>query len=396
MSSVRIDFGHPVFRVDPFPAWSVLREAGPVHRDVSGAWFVVTYREVDQLLHDPRVGKDTRRLAGHSAERANSVVDHVVARWIECRLPGVHRAWRRMVLPGFTVKAANELRPWTRRTADALLAELPPGQPFDVMADFARRLPIAVMARVMGLQDADLGTLERWSRSAGDVLEPDVPAAIQTAGEAAFNGLLGCLRTAIERPRTPFMEHLVSQARSVLNTDQLEATALLLLMSGNDTVAHLIGSGWLALSRHPDQAALVRERPDTVAALVDEVLRYDGPACVVGRATYEPVRIDGNTIPAGSLLLLATGAANRDGAAFADPDRLWIGRKPNRHLAFGGGDHLCVGSGLATMTAEIALRSLLARFPHPACDEAGLDWTSSRYVRGPDRLPCPPQAKLAP
>lgn len=387
-----IDFGQPDFRVDPFPLWARLRAAGPVHRDRSGAWVVVAYRDVDRLLSDPRVGKDVRRLTGYAGQRpygAESATEYFVEQWIGCRLPEVHRAWRKLITPGFTVKAASEIAGWTRTTADALLDALPPGAPFDLMADFAVRLPAAVMARVLGVRDVDPDRLALAARQAGESLEPDASAAVRAEGEAAFSELAHHLRVAVDRPASPFTAHLAERAAGVLDADQLTATALLLFMSGNDTVAHLIGTTWLALSHHPDQAVLLRGRPDGVRRAVDEALRYDGPACVAVRTAYEPVRVGDEVISAGAEVLLSIGSANRDGRAFPDPDRYLIDRPSGRHLAFGRGDHLCAGTGLGRMVAETALAALLERFLAPTHDPDGVLWCTTRYVRGPDRIPVP-------
>ncbi|MBM7774422.1 pikromycin synthase [Actinokineospora baliensis] len=393
MPTTTIDFGLRRFREDPFPLWADLRAAGPVHRDLSGAWVVVSYRDVHRLLADPRVGKDVRRLAGYAGERpygAESATEYFIEQWIGCRLPEVHRAWRKLVTPGFTAKAAGEVAAWTRATADALVDELPAGAPFDLMTDVAWRLPVRVMSRVLGVSAVDQDRLALAARRAGESLEPDAPAEVRAEGEAAFGELAELLRAALDRPASTFMAHLTARAAGVLDTDQLIATALLLFLSGNDTVAHLIGTTWLALSDNPDQAAALRHQRDGVRRAVGEALRYDGPACVAVRTTYEPVPVGDEVIPAGASVLLAIGSANRDETEFDEPDRYLVDRPPRGNLAFGRGEHLCAGTGLGRMVAETAVATLLERFPVPTHDPNGVRWCASRFVRGPDRVPVRP------
>jgi len=384
------DLGDGVFRSDPFPSWARLRDAGPLHRDVSGAWVVVRYREVDRLLHDERLGKDLRRLANYAEDRPDgpeSAMERCVEQWIECRLPSVHRNWRRLVIPGFTAKAVERLRPTLERCAADLLATRPAGGSFELMGHFARPFPVVAIAQVLGLGSLGTENLALWSQAIGAQLEPNGDIAAQQAGEAALDDLTRRLWDEMEarrrHPRDDLLTGLVVGNSGFLTAGQLVATALLLFLSGNDTVASLIANGLLALSAAPEQAAALRAHPRLMPSAVEEMLRYDGPACIVPRAVYEPVTIDGTTIPPGSLVLLALGAANRDPTVFPEPDRFLAHRRPNRHLAFGAGDHHCVGVALARLETVTAIRALLDRFPGLTCDPSSVRWGDARYLRGP-------------
>lgn len=388
-----VDFEHPSFRSDPFPTWSDLQSRGSLHRDSSGAWVVVSYREVDRLLRDSRVGKDLRQLSDYADEHpygVDSAAERYIEQWIGCRLPAVHRKWRRLIIPGFTHKGVEGLGHQVRRLADDLLAKLPADGSFEFMERFARPFPVAVIAHALELTHLDHDRLKHWTLTIGDVLEPGASAQARRVGDVALEELVGCLwdQVAARRraPRGGLLSHLVAVSDGVLTDDELVATLLLLFLSGNDTTASLIANGLLALLRNPDQAALLRANPDLMPAAVEEILRYDGPACIVVRATYEPVTVEDTTIPAGTLLLLALGAANRDPAAFREPDRFLIDRRPNRHFGFGDGDHYCVGTGLARLEAVTALRGLFSRFPHLGHDESSLRWGNARYLRGPEHM----------
>ncbi|MEX5637003.1 cytochrome P450 [Parafrankia sp. FMc2] len=388
-----IDFAAPSFRTDPFPAWSDLRGAGPLHRDVSGAWIVVSHREVGRLLADPRVGKDLRRLSTYGAQRPygpDGLAEYYIEQWMECRLPTMHRQWRQLVLPGFTHRAVHGLRAELCQTANDLLTHAPSDGQFDLLRDFARPFPVAVIVRVLGLTDLDTDRLAQLSRAIAAVLEPNAAAPARQAGDAALEELAGLLWDAVRADRGShpdgFLRRLVDANKGLLSPEQLIATVLLLYLSGNDTITGLIANGVLALAGVPDQADRLRAHPELLPMAVEEVLRYDAPACVAIRTTYEPMTIDGVTVERGAALLLAISSANRDPEAFAEPDVFHVDRRPNRHLAFGTGEHTCVGIGLARMEAAIALEALLRHFPRLVHDPSTLRWSDALYLHTPENL----------
>ncbi|BEL07195.1 cytochrome P450 [Actinoplanes sichuanensis] len=392
MAVRQVDFGRKEFRSDPYPLWEELRHAGPVHREVSGGWLVVTHAAAEQLLRDPRTGKDLRLLNdGSDPGVPSSASQRYMDLWTECRLPSIHRQWRRLVQPGFTPKAVASLREPMRRIAEDLLDAAPADGSFDLMTGFARTFPVAAVASVLGLDSPGTQTLLQWSDAIGAVLEPGVDAGTQAIGDAAFDALADCIIGGISRrrrqPADDFLTGLIAGADETLTDQQLVATIMLLFLSGIETSAALVGNGVLALSDAPEQADLLRTRPELMPSAIEEILRFDGPACIVVRATYEPVRVDGVQVPAGELLLFALGSANRDPARFHDPDRLVLDRRPNRHLAFGTGDHHCAGTGLARMEATVAMEALIARFPLLEVDKEAVRWMDSQYLRGPAYLP---------
>lgn len=401
-----LDLSHPRMRSDPHPQWARLREAGPVHRDDSGAWLVVNHEPVAALLRDPRLGKDLRRWRDYASSRpygAGSLIEQHVEQWIKSRLPPAHARWRRSIAQALSHQAIAALRPQVEHIADALFATLPTQASFDFMARFARQFPIRVIARAMALSWLADDRLLAWTSAVGRVLEPDAPAADRAAAAAALSELLAYLHQAVdERRRHPgddLLSHLLRPGDDGVaqTSEELVATILLLLLSGDETSANLVANGVLALLRHPDQLERLRGEPELMPSAVEEVLRHAGPACIVLRATYEPVRIAQTTIPAGELVLLVLASANRDPAVFDDPDRFDIGRRPAGHLAFGGGDHRCVGSAIARMEATVAFAGLVARAPQPSLqlDEAGLEWLDTRYLHGLERMVVAP-APLVP
>jgi cytochrome P450 len=165
------------------------------------------------------------------------------------------------------------------------------------------------------------------------------------------------------------------------------ATCILLYVAGHETTVNLIGNGLLALLRHPAEWRRLREDPALLPGAIEELLRYDGPVQRVGRIAASDAEVGGVGIPAGSLVVGLLGAANRDPAQFAEPDRLDVTRGEPRHLAFGTGIHYCLGAPLARLEAQVAIGTLLRRFPAPALDVERPVWRPSSTLRGLEALP---------
>jgi cytochrome P450 len=172
----------------------------------------------------------------------------------------------------------------------------------------------------------------------------------------------------------------------VLTETELLATLILLLIAGHETTVNLIGNGTLALLRHPDQLARLRDEPELIDRAVEELLRYDSPVQLTFRYALEDAEVGGQAIPRGSFALLLIGAANRDGDEHADPDVLDIGREPSRHLAFGQGVHFCLGAPLARLEGRIALSALTRRAPGLRL-AAEPSWKDNVVLRGLADLP---------
>jgi cytochrome P450 len=171
-----------------------------------------------------------------------------------------------------------------------------------------------------------------------------------------------------------------------LSEGEVIAMCVLLFIAGHETTVNLIGNGLLALLRHPEQLAVLRQNPTMVPAAVEELLRYDSPVQRTARVTNADVEIGGKQIAKGAMVVTAIGAANRDPAQFTDPDRLDITRKDVRHVSFGFGIHFCLGAPLARVEGQIALGTLLQRMPRLALGESTPEWRESSVLRGLKRL----------
>jgi cytochrome P450 len=171
-----------------------------------------------------------------------------------------------------------------------------------------------------------------------------------------------------------------------LSEQELLATLILLLVAGNETTTNLIGNGMLALLRNRDQLELLRDDASLAESAVEELLRFDSPVQGTGRVATEDIEVGGVTVEQGRVAFLLLGAANRDPAVFAEPDRLDITRKENRHVAFGFGIHFCLGAPLARMEAQVALPALLERFPNIELADEAPEWNAGLILRGLKKL----------
>jgi cytochrome P450 len=201
-----------------------------------------------------------------------------------------------------------------------------------------------------------------------------------------FRGLVAERRAS---PRGDLLSALIAaeEAGDKLSEDELLATCILLLIAGHETTVNLIGNGTLALLRHPGELRRLRESPGLIASAVEELLRYDGPVQRTARIPSTDVTIGGRTIGKGEMVMPFIGAADRDPAQFRDPDRLDLARTDNRHIAFGWGIHFCLGAPLARVEGQIAIDTLVRRFPKLELVTDEPEYRQSLTLRGLKTLP---------
>ncbi len=375
---------------DPYPAYDALRSDGPVRKVDSPdgpLWMMFSHVDVRAALADPRLSKDWRYTL--PAEQGEGQPAYPIPMMILMD-PPEHTRLRKLVSRTFTVRRMEELRPRVAEIADRLLDDLAgrPG-PVDLMADYAFLLPVFVICELLGVPAVDRDEFAGWSNVMVDDSTPDEKTAAMTA-------LYGYLAKLVETKRTEPDDRLVSALVEVaedgdrLSPDELVAMAMMLLIAGHETTVNLIGNGVLALLTHPEQRALLRERPDLLPSAVEEFLRWDSPIHTTpARFAAEDVEYSGVTIPAGSTVVLSLASANRDTDRFADAEEFRVDRDSSGHTAFGHGLHHCLGAQLARIEGQEAIRDLFARFPDLAL--AGpvedLVYRRSTLIRGLTTLP---------
>jgi cytochrome P450 len=354
----------PEFIEDPYPLYHRLRAEDPVHQSPLGLWVLSRYDDILMLLRDPRFGRrGFQALISARFGRAGLGPSMLL------QDPPDHTRLRTLVNKAFTPRVIEGLRGRIQQMVDALLDAAADRGEMDLIADFAYPLPVSVICEMVGVPAQDRDRFRHWSNDVARSLDalvladPDVVARASAAGDAMnayFRDLVAERRRA---PRADLLSALIAveEAGDRLSTEELFANVVLLLLAGHETTANLLGNGVLALLRHPEELLRLRRDPSMIESAVEELLRYDSPVQRVSRITNEDVTIGDRTIPTGSLVLALLGAANRDPAHFAGPDRLDLTREDNRHLAFGWGIHFCLGAPLARMETRIGLAAMLRR-----------------------------------
>ncbi|MFE5969622.1 cytochrome P450 [Streptomyces sp. NPDC056463] len=378
---------------DPHAAYARLREAGPAHRitgpDGLPVWVVTRYADVRQLLADPRLSLDKAHgLPGNY--RGFSLPAALDANLLNMDPPD-HTRIRRLVSKAFTPGRVEQMRPGIQLLADQLLDAVAGRGHADLIAEFAAPLPIAVICDLLGVQQDSRRDFRAWTDAlvAPDPENPDAAKHAVAAMLAYFPRLIA------DKRRTPGNDLLsdlidVRDDGDQLSEDELTSLAFLILFAGYENTVQLIGTAVLALLDHPEQLAALRDNPAKVEGAVEEFARFDGPALLaIRRFPVEDVEIGGVTIPAGETVMLSLASANRDPVRFPDPDRLDVDRREGGHLALGHGIHYCVGAPLARLETQIAVSTLLRRFPALELDAPRdeLRWRPSMRARGLVTLP---------
>jgi cytochrome P450 len=372
------NWSSPAFLADPYAHYRRLRESDPVHWDESrGSWLIFRYADVDAVL------RDDRRFSARQGYATSMLVTD----------PPEHTRLRSLVNKAFTARAVRELAPRIQEIVDGLLDAVSGRGEMDAIAGFAYPLPITVIAELLGVDPERRDFFRRASVPIAVALGPVRDPQLAMNAFAGRNELLLYFDELIRRRRANPRDDLVSamiQAEDrgdFLTHAELLGMMLLLLVGGHETTVNLIGNGLLALLRNPDQLARFRDTPGNERTAIDELLRYDSPVQYSGRVAKEDVDLGGVTVRAGESVRMIFGSANHDPEFFADPDSLDVTRNPNEHLAFGYGTHFCLGAQLARLEGEIALTTLVRRFPELRLTGADVRWRPAPVLRGLEALP---------
>ncbi|WP_448621700.1 cytochrome P450 [Geodermatophilus sp. URMC 65] len=365
-----IDLTDPAVVADPYPSFARARAQAPVQwHEGLGLWLAFTHAESDAVLRDRRLGRIWRDR--EPAERFGSF--NLVHRNALLEMePPDHTRLRGLVSAAFARGHVERLRPWVQRLAgdlvDGLVEHSGGTEPVDVLSGMAEELPVAVIAELLGVPEADRPLLRPWSNAIVKMYEYGRTPAVEDAAERAADQFVTYLRAlAAERRRTPgedLLSHLVGVRDSDgdrLTEDELVTTCVLLLNAGHEATVNVSGNGLLALLQHPDQLARLRDDPGLLPTAVEEFMRFDSPLQLFERTATTDVQVGGVTVHEGQKVAALLGAANRDPAVFPDPDRFDVGRTDNPHITFGAGVHFCIGAPLARVELQASFGALLER-----------------------------------
>jgi cytochrome P450 len=325
----------------------------------AGFWVVAGHREITEISKDPATYSSARGVLIGDRKRKVTGAESIL--YVD---PPRHVAMRRIVNKGFTVRRVAQLTPVVEEIVTRAFDAIDPTEPVDAVDAISAPVPILVIAHMLGVPAEDLPTFRTWSDAiaiaATDPTDPRAMAAIDFF--VYFNAKLD-VRASESDPPDDLLTAITADAE-LSRAEQL-GFCMSLLVAGNETTRHLISGGLVALAEHPDQRARLVDDETLIPAAVEEMLRWVTPIVAMARTTICQVDLGGVDVDEGAYLVMLYAAANRDETVFgSDAGEFDAMRSPNPHLAFGIGEHFCLGAQLARLEANIVFTEVLRRWPH--------------------------------
>ena len=375
----------------PYGIYDTMRADGPVvFNKVYQQWFVFGYDEIYEVLRSPQATTSSLvdvllAVSPYNKLSASSVAN--VTRWLLLTDPPVHSRLRGAVSRAFTPRRIASYEQRVQAVVAELLAPIEQVKELDVVSDFTARLPIYVIAELLGLPRDRWEWLRSASAEIGGVLEA-FAGFDPVSMNHRFDELHAYFTTIIEQRRAHPEDDLISamiaeDTEYPLDTEEVLAMIVLLMFAGHETTTGLLGNAIVALAQHPVQRELLRSKPALIDNAVEELLRFDPPAQTSARFANEDLIVGGKTIRRGSTIALMIGAANRDKRQWPDADELRLDRPDPKPVSFGHGLHYCLGASLARLETRVALPAFLNSFGDYTIDLDAATWKRSHTLRGP-------------
>ena len=386
----------PVFKANPYSAYARLRAELPVIVD-QHAPIVWLFRHADceEALRDPRLGSPLGSPEVLARKLGDGPAACYIGKSMLAQNPPQHTRQRRAVSKAFTAKAVEAMREQVVAKVNGLLDEVTAGgrKEFDLANEVAYRIPISVVCGMLGVPPEHHDRFRSLIEENAAVVEPmPTPEQVVMADKASGELMDLVAGLAAERrvdPRDDLLSALVAQQgeEGSLSDQELVADVSLLIAAGFCSTMQLIGNTVYLLLRHPDQMDMVRADPAAAAGAVEETLRFEPPVMSWPRSVLEPVSFGGQEVPVGWTVIAVIGSANRDETVFESPETFDITRPSPRYLTFGGAVHYCLGAPLARMEAELAVQTIVTRFPDLRLATDDVEWLDNFNVRGHKALP---------
>ncbi|OBF09347.1 cytochrome [Mycobacterium sp. ACS4054] len=371
---------------DPYPAYRELRATEPVcWNDVTNFWALLKYEDIRFVSSNPALFSSTKGITIPDPQQPSPVQPGSLI----FTDPPRHRQMRKLINSGFTRRRVAVLEPKIREIVRGILDDVRPDSVHEFAEEIAAPLPTRMIAELIGAPPDDWEQFRAWSDAATGTADPEIeldPLVAMGQLFEYFQKLIAARRTD---PRDDLLSVLAgAEIEGVRLTDEdLLNFAFLLLVAGNETTRNLIALGTCALIAHPDQCRLLAENPALIPGAVEEMLRWNSPVVHMARTATTDVEIRGQRIAAGDVVVMLYGSANRDEDIFGpDSEEFRVTRHPNPHIAFGCGEHSCVGAQLARLEACVLFDELLRRFPHLELVGA-VDRMRATMVPGVKRMP---------
>ncbi len=361
----------PEFYEDPYPVYHALRQHAPVKKLPDGAWFLTRHSDLARIYHQPDLFSSDKTEDFRRTMLDTALYEHHTNSLVFNDPPG-HTRVRKRLAPAFTPRALRVLMPRVERVVNATLDDVSEMGQFDLLHDFAMKLPIELIGDMLGVPPADRHRLSPWAVAILGGLEADLSEEQRQEGSRAVDDFKEYLRWLItERQSNPLAGDSGEVLSKLIGSDEdgerlteleLLHNCIFLLNAGHETTANAITNGIDALLRFPDQLARLRSDSDLITSAVEEIFRFESSVQLGNRKLTEDAELGTVRMKKGDYVWLCIGAANRDPEVFDRPDHMDIARKPNRHLAFATGIHACAGMSLGRMEAQVALLGFVKRF----------------------------------
>lgn len=368
----QIDLESPEVRANPYGAYRQIRERAPILRSAvdHDTYILTRFADCEAVLRDPRWSSNPAHRpvpdGPMDVRTSMSLTGANVLLFID---PPDHTRLRKLVSKAFTPRTVERLRPRVQEIVDEILEDAAGRGELDVVGELGYLVPVKVICELLGVPTEDVDQFGPWSSDASRLLDGVLDEETTTRGLMGSMQIIQYLNELIEDRRAHPSDDLLSALIAAeeqgdrLTEDELRTTVLLLFVAGHETTMNLIGNGMYALLRHRDQFDRLRADPSLIVSAVDELLRFDGPVHVTMRIATTELDVGGQRFEPGDQAVTLISAANRDPARFTDPDTLDIGRMDSHHLAFSHGIHYCLGAALARLEGQVAIGSLVQRFP---------------------------------
>lgn len=358
------------FAEDPFPVYRALLEDAPVKHFSDGSIMLSRWEDLDRVYRDTKSFSSDKKVEFLPKYGNTPLYEHHTTSLV-FNDPPLHTRVRKIMVGAMTPRALAAMEPGVVALVDRLLDGLEEKRAADLIEDFTSAIPVEVIGNLFDIPHDERAPLRDWSLAILGALEPVLTHEQHERGNravTAFKSYLGELaRNRRKHPGDPATDVLTrlidGNEGELLSEVELLQNCIFILNAGHETTTNLIGNALYELTQWPDERRRLIAQPDLIATAVDEFLRFQSPNQLGNRLAVEPAEFHGETIAPGTRIHLAIGAANRDPRQFPEPDRLDVARKPNKHLAFAGGPHLCVGFSLARMEGRVAVSRFLKRFP---------------------------------
>ena len=386
----------PEVLANPYPLFRRLRTEDPVHWDAFlHTWVVTRYADVLEVLHTFSAERT------HTPEKLNSMglaqmspIAQLMVKQMLFMDPPAHTRLRSLASQAFSPARVAVLRSHIREIVNRHLDAVESKGQIDIIRDLAEPLPGIVTAEMLGVPLGDRHQLKDWSADFAEMLgnfqhnPENAPRMLRTVQD-----MTAYFRESIRRQKDQPQEGLVHSLMTAevdgdrLTEEEVVANSIVTMVGGQETTTNLIGNGVLSLLRNPAEMKRLREDISLIPEAIEEMLRYESPSQHTGRLAPADVQLGGRAIHKGQAVMAVMAAANRDPQRFPDPDRFDIGRKDNRHLAFGYAAHFCFGAALARVEGQEALEGILLRLPDLELEPGRLIWRNNLGLRGLTALP---------